>query len=606
MEGMAMKLPVKISLLSAALLLLYVVAVPFSPGDVLDPAPDTVFLNGKIVTVDKNFTVAEAVAIKDGKFVGVGTNEEIRKMAGPKSRTIDLAGKTVLPGFIDGHAHMDREGLKFLHPSLDGAKSVAEIVKIVEREVKTKKPGEWVVTMPIGDYPYYLDGPEALAEKRLPNRWDLDRVAPNNPVYIRGIWYYWRSKPPIVSVANSYALKLAGVTRASVPPHPGVEIGRDFATGEPNGIFLEWGVNDTVEFSLMKVVPRFSHKDRVEGLKKSMERYNAVGTTGVYEGHGISSETLRAYKELWEKGELTVRSGLVISPAWDAVPQAKIDEVLRDWAAYASGIGIGDDMLRLSGIWATVDNAPPIAIRRKERPYTAWAGYGVDQFLPPDRGSLQELIAAAAKANLRPNAITAAVPLLDAYLRAFEEINKSIPIKDRRFVVEHLSTVTEAQMDKIKELGVVVTVIPGSNIWKWGSESIKGVKDPNSFVPLKRYVEKGIPFVLSTDNVPIEPLHTLWVTVARKDRVTGQVIAPSQRLTREEALRAMTINGAYLTFEEDKKGSIEVGKLADLAVLDKDYLSVPEDEIQHIRVMMTVVGGKVVYERKAALSRVTR
>ncbi|MBW1799115.1 MAG: amidohydrolase family protein [Deltaproteobacteria bacterium] len=465
--------------------------------------------------------------------------------------------------------------------------------------MRKKKPGEWIVTMPIGDYPHYFgtEDPRYLTEKRFPDRWDLDKVSPDNPVYIRGIWYYWRESFPIVSIANSYALKLAGVTKNTKPPYEGLEIVKDPKTGEPTGVFLEWDQPGTVEFTLMNVVPRFTHEDRVTGLKKSMEKYNAVGTTSVYEGHGISSETFRAYKALWEKGEMTVRSYLVFSPAWDAVPGADIGEVLRDWTTFASGVGFGDSMLKMGGMWTSVGNPPTNALRRKSRPYTAWAGYGVDQILPPERGSLDDLVLAAVKAGIRTNAIVPAPAPLSRYLDILERINGQIPINGKRFVLQHTNYVTESQMESIKKLGVVPTMIPSSNLWKSGSEDVKGadMDKINTYFPFKSFREKEIPFVLCTDNNPIDPLHVFWTVVSRQDRVTGKVIVPEQKISREDALMALTINGAYLTFEEDIKGSLEVNKFADLAVLSDDLLTCPEQNIMDIKVLLTMVGGKMVH-----------
>ncbi len=330
-------------ILSIGIILFCAHALQDSSAASVDKFPDTILTNGKFVTVDDKFSVVEAVAIKNEIFFAVGSNREIRALAGKSTTIQDLEGKTAIPGIIDGHAHMDREGLKFVYPSLTGARSIADILHIIEREVRKRKPGEWVVTMPIGDYPFYENNPEFLAEKRFPNRWDLDKVSPNNPVYIKGSWYYWRGDPPIVSIANSLALELAGITEESTAPNPELEIVRQNGTGLPTGVFIERGTVGTVEFSLMKDVPRFTYQQRLGALKQSMHRYNAVGTTGVYEGHGVSSVVLRAYKELWEREELTVRSTLVISPAWDAVPGAKPYEVLRDWATFASGKGVGDD-----------------------------------------------------------------------------------------------------------------------------------------------------------------------------------------------------------------------------------------------------------------------
>ncbi len=500
---------------------------------------------------------------------------------------------TVVPGLIDGHAHMDREGLKFIYPSLAGARSIDDVLEIVEREVAMRSPGEWVVTMPLGEYPYYEFGPDLLVESRYPNRWDLDRVAPNNPVYIRGIWYSWRGTPPIVSIANSRALEIAGIDAETTAPHAGLEIIKDPQTGEPTGVFIEQGPLPTMEYSLMRVAPRFTDEQRVNALKVSMQRYNAVGITGVYEGHGISSVVLKAYKTLWERDEMTVRSTLVMSPAWGTVPDAPIADVLQEWATPAGGVGIGDSMLKLNGIYAEVGTSPEIEIRVRERPYPGWAGYGVDQVLPPSRGSLYDLVLAAAQANLRVNGDA---DQLTRYLDVLERVNDVSPISGRRFVLMHVDFATEAQQALIKELGIVPTVIT-TRLWRDGSIRTRdsSAEQLATYVPLKSYVENDIPFVLVTDNSPIEPLHALWAVVARQDMSTGEVIVAEQKISREDALRAFTINGAYLSFAENERGSIELGKLADLVVLSEDLLTVPEERIREIDVVTTMVGGNVVY-----------
>ena len=569
-------------------------AAPGAPAATLDPAPDTVLLNGRIVTVDAQFTIVEAVAIKDGRFVGLGDSAEMAALAGAATEIRDLEGRTVVPGFIDGHAHMDREGLKFIHPSLDGARSIDEVLQRIEREVAGKAPGEWVVTMPLGDYPYYEGGPELMAEGRYPNRWDLDRVAPDNPVYIRGIWYAWRGTPPIVSIANSRALELAGITWQTPPPHPGVEIVTD-PSGEPTGVFIEHSTLGTMEFSLMRAAPRFTHAQRVEALRASMRRYNAVGTTSVYEGHGISPVVLRAYKALRDSGEMTVRSTLVVSPAWGAAPGAAIDEVLRDWGAYAGGTGIGDALLKLTGVYTQVGTSAASRIRARERPYPGWAGYGVDQILPRERGSLRELVVAAVRAGLRPHGDA---DDLSEFLDIFFQINERTPIADRRFVLMHVDHATASQQALMKALGVVPTILT-TRLWRDGSARTAGLSGEalDSYLPLRSYVEQAIPFVLVTDNVPIDPLHALWAVVARRDAGTGEIIGAQQRISREDALRALTINGAYLSFDEDDKGSIELGKLADLAVLSEDLFTVPEQRIREIEVLMTMLGGQIVFER---------
>jgi len=254
-------------------------------------------------------------------------------------------------------------------------------------------------------------------------------------------------------------------------------------------------------------------------------------------------------------------------------------------------------MLKLSGIWAGAGTSTELEIRADERPYPAWSGYGADQTMPPERGSVYDLILAAARANLRPHAVVADGDSLATYLDAFDRVNEQISIADRRFVLIHAGFADAAQQERIKRLGIVLTIHAG-HLWRVGRSRTEGVSADRlgTYVPLRSYVENGVPFVLATDNVPINPLRAIWAAVARQDEATGEVIAPEQRITREDALRAMTTSGAFLSFDEDERGSIEVGKLADLVVLDKDLLTVRENEIKDIEVAMTIVGGRVVYQ----------
>ncbi|MBT6210161.1 MAG: amidohydrolase [Woeseia sp.] len=560
---------------------------------------DTVFVNGNIITVDDDFNIVESLAITNDRFSYVGSSEDAKHQIGLNTRVVDLDGKTVVPGFIDGHAHMDREGLKFILPSMHGARSVDDVLSVIAKEVRTKEPGEWIVTMPIGDYPYFANGSDSLEERRYPTRWDLDRVAPHNPVYIKGSWYYWSGRSPIVSIANSYALRLAGIDKDSAPPHDKIEIVRDETSGEPNGIFKETGAIGSVEYSLMHIVPKFSASQREAALRDSMRRYNAVGTTSVYEGHGLSPVVIRAYKNIKENGDLTVRSHLVMSPTWDASPGVDLEKALRSWTEYATGKGLGDDMLAISGIHVSAAESIQDDVRRNASSNPGWAGYSVDSILPPNSGSLHDLYQASAGSNLRINAITYNDPTLDEGLTILEEISREVAIADQRTVFQHLTFVTARNIERMKSLGVIPVLVPGTTIWKNGLGRTKDLPNAESqtYVPLQSFVDNDLRFVIATDNVPIEPLKTIWGAVARKDLETGHIIAPGQRISREDALKAFTINGAYLTFEEKMKGSIEVGKLADMAVLSADLLSVSEDEIADIQVLMTIVGGKTVYQQ---------
>jgi hypothetical protein len=256
---------------------------------------DLVIVGGKIVTLDANDQIASAIAVKDGRITMIGSDVDISDCCGQYTRVIKANGKLVTPGLIDGHAHMDREGLKDLLPSLSGCRSIDDILQKIEALVQDTEPGEWIVTMPIGEPPFYEGVPENLKENKFPTRRDLDRVSPNNPVYIRPIWGHWRNTLPLVSVANSRALEVAGITAQTMPPAPSIVIDKESDSGEPSGIFYEYTYKPLVEKTLMSVIPAFTLDDRIAGLRRSMEVYNSTGTTSVFEGHGVAGISTRSF-----------------------------------------------------------------------------------------------------------------------------------------------------------------------------------------------------------------------------------------------------------------------------------------------------------------------
>jgi predicted amidohydrolase YtcJ len=444
--------------------------------------------------------------------------------------------------------------------------------------------------MPLGDPPYYLDVPRNLREKRFPTRRDLDRVAPQNPVYIRSIWGYWRHTLPLVSIANSEALRLAGITRETPPPWEGIQIERD-SSGEPTGVFVEQTYIPVVELSLMAVAPRFTHADRADGLRESMKIYNATGTTSIVEGHGVAEEVMRVYDEAAGRGELTVRAHLTVSPSWGDADPAAIESRLAAWKPRIAGRGRGDAFLRVAGLVAETNPGADGAVRARSMPYTGWAGFSYDAALP--REQLRGVLLAAARDDIR--VLSMGPGLLDLY----EEVNRVVPIRDRRWVIEHIGILTGDEVGRIRDLGVVLTTHTNRYLYKEGDQfrAQVGPAAEDTIVPLRRLNAAGVHVALATDNVPPSLFWPVWQAVARAGRITNRVIAPAQRLSRADALRAATLEGAYLTFEEDQKGSIVPGKLADLAVLSDDPLTCAEVRIRDITAEMTIVGGRIVHER---------
>src|SRR5690348_4697568 len=325
--------------------------VPAAP---LVPPADTILRNGKIVTVDAAFTIAQSIAVAGDRVAAVGSDDAVAAHAGAATRVVDLKGKTVVPGLIDGHAHMDREALRNVFPPLGRVRSIADIQDRIAELARGKPPGEWIVTMPIGDPPYYFDVPEILAEKRWPTRQELDAAAPNNPVYIRAIWGFWRGTFPLVSCANTAALGRAGITRDTVSPVDTLTIMKD-ANGDPTGVFIEREFQPIAELIWFRDATRFSHADRVRALPQSARLYHGFGTTSVYEGHGIAAEVLDAYEEVHRAGALTMRATLAISPSWKTVAAgAPVGPLLKAWAGGLGERGAGDDWLKVSGLFAAI------------------------------------------------------------------------------------------------------------------------------------------------------------------------------------------------------------------------------------------------------------
>lgn len=555
-----------------------------------DSPPDIILTGGKIVTVDPGFSIAEAVAVSGNRISAIGKSVAIGALAGVETNVIDLAGRTVIPGLNDGHAHMDREGLKSVFPSLSGARSIRDIQDRIAALVTDAAPGDWILTMPVGEPPNYRGVPQNLKEGRFPTRWELDEVSPENPVYIRPIWGYWRYELPLVSVANSKALEIAGLDRNSVSPLESIQYGRDAGSRDLTGVFLEFTPAPIMELVDFPMMPRFTHDIRVAALKESMRIYNQTGTTSVYEGHGVADELIEAYRTVETDGDMTVRARLLASPSWSGLPKSKREPTLEDFAARFSGSGTGNNWLSLEGMHAALGPQAEEVLRAQARPYTGWSGFNYDFGLPPEE--MTDYLVMAAEKGLRIATIGLGL------LEHFEAVNKIVPIADKRWVMAHVARVTPEEIDRLAALGVVLTIHANEHVQNCTAEKIEAGPE-DEIVPMNRMVEAGLHFALSTDNVPPSMFNPIWLAVGRHSSKIGAPVAVGQSISREAALRAATIEGAYLTLEENDKGSIEPGKLADLAVLSADPLICPEDDLKDITADLTMVGGRIVYEKSS-------
>lgn len=553
---------------------------------------DLVITNGKVATLNANDDIASAIAINGERIIAVGSTDQISGLCGSATRRIDAGGKLVIPGLIDGHAHMDREGLKDRLPSLSGCRSIDDILQRIEALTKQAPAGSWIVTMPIGEPPFYEDVPQILKEGRVPNRRELDRVSPKHPVYIRPIWGHWRNTLPLVSIANSRALELAGITKHTMPPAPSIQIDRELDSGEPSGIFYEFTYKPLVEKTLMSVIPQFTLDDRTAGLRRSMEVYNSFGTTSVFEGHGIASEVLAAYQDLRAEGPLPVRASLMFSPAWPNVEAEAVKDLLIDWGRWLSKRGLGDDYLRMAGLYTESDYSEENNLRALCGPYTGWAGFNFDAALPED--VMVEMMVEAACAGIRVGSFTPNI------LELYERVNAQVPIVDQRWVIEHIGVISPDEVHRIRDLGLVLQAYTNKYIWQDGEilRTQLGPENTAHIAPMRSLLDAGVHVSLATDNVPPTMFEPIQHVVSRRTR-QGNVLAPEQAISRMEALRCACSEGAWLSFDEDFKGTLEVGKAADVAILSDDLLTCHEAQIPSITADLTITGGRVVHDQQA-------
>jgi predicted amidohydrolase YtcJ len=528
------------------------------------PAPDTILVNGHVVTVDASFSVAQAVAIRDGRFSAVGTDAAIRKLAGPNTKTIDLRGQTVIPGLADGHLHDAGGG-----PGVDlsRTRSIADILAAVAARVKQSRAGDIIVSN--------SDWHEAqLKEHRLPYRKDLDSVSPDNPVVlVRGGHEY---------ILNSAALKKWNIGKDTAQL-PGGRITRD-AQGELNGELVDRAK------SLVQLPP--GPKLTIEALQEQHRKLNAAGLTSI-RYPGASVEQYRLLQEMARRGVLTLRvSQLLRLPADSA-------EAMRA-AIAASQVkpDEGDEWVRIGGMKLGVDGGFEGGWMRE--PYAEpWGEHGTFRGVNTmKQAPFTDVVKELNRLGWRVATHAVGDAAIDEVLAAYEAANAERSIAGKRWTIEHGFIAQADQFPRMKALDLVISA--QNHLYLAGPSLVNywGAKRAAWTTPMRAYLDRGFVVAGGTDSavVPYPPLWVIYHFVTR-DTISGGVLGADQKITRREALQVETINNAYLTFEERVKGSIEPGKLADLVVLPEDILTCPAKNIEAMSVTMTMVGGKIVFQR---------
>jgi predicted amidohydrolase YtcJ len=528
---------------------------------------DLIIRDAHIVTVDPQFSTAQAAAIRDGRFVAVGSDAEVMKSAGPKTRIVDLHGKTVLPGFNDTHVHLTAGEDLPVQVDLTHIRSIKDIQAAIAARAAKSKPGEWIAGTR-GWWEYQL------AEGRLPTRADLDAAAPNNPVAIPGPHYV---------IVNTRALALAHVTRDTPDPQGG-QIYKD-ANGEPTGLLM-----DNASRFVRPFMPHPSEAQKEEGMKRVLALVNSHGLTSAGDPSGSPADAA-LFRKLRDQGQLTVR----VDFAYNIDPAEPLDKAEAELRALPKPGSDGDCMFRSDEIGETgLDCAELTAFL--EHDYPGKPGYRGLQKVPTDQFKKFAALVAKYGYRLRPHAVGDAA--IDEALDAFEYANEKTPIVKRRWMIDHAFLLGPQHYDRVKRLGLIINSQYMHN-YELGALILKAWKRPlaDRSEPYAEWLKNGIMFAGGSDG-PIsyyaEPLLEIYGEVTRGTQWGGK-LGPDQGISRADAIRSVTINGAYTTFEEGVKGSIEPGKYADFVVLSNDILKIPAEQIRTTKVLATVLGGKTVY-----------
>jgi predicted amidohydrolase YtcJ len=535
--------------------------------------PDIVLYNGKIVTVDASFSVAQAVAIRGDRFVAVGATEALRRTAGPDTRQIDLAGRTVIPGLMDGHLHNAGGGAGV---NLARVRSIDELLAAVEARANKTPPGELIFSN--------SDWHEAqLQEKRLPHLQELDRVAPKNPVVlVRGGHEY---------IINSAAASRWNITRDTKSPAGG-EIGHD-ADGGLNGELV-----DTAR-ALVHLPPSGPLNPTI--IERQMRLLNSVGLTsiripGSFQFGGDQVAAYHMFQDLKREGRLTMRVNYLMR-IFDFSSVDKVKALIASWNIKPDE---GDEWLRIGGMKTLVDGGFEGGNMREPyaEPYGRGGKFKGIEVVP--RSQYIPVVLELNRLGWRVATHAVGDAAVDEVLDAYEAADRERSIKGKRWTIEHFFIARPDHFARVRALDLTISAqdhlyLAAPSMAKyWGRERAEQV------TPMRTFLDQGFPVAGGTDS-PVIPYNPFWAMYhfITRDTISDGVYGANQRISREEALRVYTINNARLTFEESLKGSIEPGKLADLVVLSADYLTVPEKEIEQLKATATMIGGRFVYMDRA-------
>lgn len=529
---------------------------------------DLILHNGKVLTVDDEFSIADSVVVRNGKIVAVGGADLLDRFT--SKRIVDLAGRALLPGFNDTHIHIGGRSRRWV--DLSGVKSLTQLKERVRAKAEELGPAEW-----IGGYGWSED---ELEEQRRPLRKDLDEAAPRNPVLL----YRAGSHS---SVASSLALLQAGIDADADDP-PGGIIEKD-AAGRPNGILRE-----RASRLVGRLIPDARPEEIVQGRIENLERLVSLGITSIIEA-GIAPAAFASWQSIYEEhGARLPRATLQIRPRIG--PDGTTAEAIRQIADFGLKTGDGDRRLKVGALKVGVDGGYTGAAAYTLDSYKGQPGYHGTLLVP--ESELYQLSRAAHELGWQMGYHAIGDAAIQLTVNVFERILSESPRRDHRHYLNHFTVPPPREtMDRMVESRIGVAQQSNFTYTLEGryETHLEGERLQRNN-PLRTLLDLGIPMALGSDNLPIGPLTGLYAAITRRG-MSGTVFSADEKLTTQEAIRAYTRDGAYFTFEEALKGMIKQGFLADFVVLNRDPLEVEPDELLTVEVDMTVIGGEIVFER---------
>ncbi|MFN7734959.1 MAG: amidohydrolase [Pirellula sp.] len=553
--------------------------------------PDLVIYNAQVITVDQEFSVRQAVAVAGEKILAVGNNEDMLKLAGPATKRVDLNGRTVLPGLIDSHVHATAASMHEFDHTIPTMQTIDDVLAYIKSRVDAVDDGQWITVSQV-----FIT---RLDDQRFPTRKELDSVAPNNPVF-------FRTGPD--AALNSMALQLSGIDKDFKFPE-GIRgrVELDPTTGELTGI-----IRSAEKFlAVPNTGSTPSLADRKSRLKQMIADYNSVGITSISD-RNASDDAIELYRSLQQSEELNIRVFLYYAinaaDSMDTIQQ-KIQ------TAAESPLHAYNNRLWLRGIKVFLDGGMLTGSASMQKPWGVSSIYGINdpeyrgvRYIEPEKLYAISKLALTSELQMTAHAVgDAAVELL---VKTYETIDRDdFSIQGKRPCVTHCNFMSSEVIDTMARLGIVADLQPA---WLWldGKTLRKqfGEERMEFFQPYRTLFEKQVVVGGGSDHMqkigsmrsvnPYNPFLGMWIAMQRQPRSDDRLLRPEQSITREQAIRLYTTNNAWLSFEEDQKGSIEPGKLADMIVLETDILHCPVDQVKEIQVLQTFVGGKQVYPNR--------